>query len=221
MARYRNLQTGRFAAKQNYKKLQKAFADYVRKVDKLLIANVSKYAPSFIRELDQFGVPIDTGNLRDSIGISLYKGGVAVKQWATNPIAIRQQRWGTFNGMIPGGRGWGKDYLANAFGIDISTFENDSDVSMILFAAIPYAKPLSDPDAVKEAGPNKNIFYKKFSHPMATYYAGWFPKLRREFISQCTKGIKKSFLEASDEFGGWSGKSDPLRFELNLDVEEL
>lgn len=98
------------------------------------------------------------------------------------------------------------------------------DVSMVLFVAIPYAAPLSDPDGVKEAAKGRpKPFYPKYSHPMHEYFKNWFPKMRSAFIKACSQGIKKSFIEGSDEFGGWSmdtRKTDPLRFELNLEVDE-
>lgn len=214
--------TGRYT-KKNAKQLEKAFELYKQRLGSRLVRNAKLLAPTFIAGLDHYGVPIDTGNLHDSIGITLWKEGMVVKSWNANPIAVKPQHWGDFNGLIDAGKGFGKDYLARVSKVDYpGEMGLYPDASLILFASIPYAAPLSDPDAVIDEGKSiASEFGYDYERKMHRYYKNWFPKMRKAFIKACAANIKKSFIEGSDQFGGWAapdGKTDPLRFEINVET---
>lgn len=218
MAALRDPITGRFT-KKNAKQLEKAFELYKQRLGSRLVRNAQLVAPSFINGLDRFQVPFDTGNLHDSIGITLWKDGNIKKTWNTSPLAVKEQHWGDFNGLIERGSGFGKDFLAKVNKTNYPEQRNlYPDASLILFAAIPYALPLSEPGAVLE----ESLAESPSEQKMHTYYKNWFPKMRKEFIKACVVNIKKSFIEESGQFGDWktTSNTEPLRFEINVDTLE-
>lgn len=116
-------------------------------------------AQDFLRgTVDAFqGIPRDTGNLHDSIGVAIFEDGNLVGEsgFYAAEVAEKAQHWGAFPEWgIVAGSGYGADY---ALDIETPAFRHwKGSVAVVLAASIPYAGPIDE-------GTSKN-----------PYYVGWF-----------------------------------------------
>ena len=207
MARYRSRKTGRFVSNKNAEKIKRDFEAYSKTVNDKLEYHFATNASKFVGSLGRYSVPVDTGNLHDSIGVGILVDGV-IKKWTgagglkylARPKLItsykmligegeekkhrnyKMQHWGSFNGLIKKGYGTGKDYLEE---IDSKLKrrqtrpEEKGTVTFLCFAAIPYAYPL-------HKGVGKGAYYKN-----------WFFDVLSGFRKQVNSTIKYGFLSGA------------------------
>lgn len=208
----RSRTTGRFVSRKNAEKIKKDFEIYGKTVTHQLEYHFATTASQFVKSLDKFSVPFDTGNLHDSIGIGILVNG-RIKKWTgagglkylarpklitsykmevgrgerLKSRAYRLQHWGSFKGLIEPGKGTGKEYLEEIDSLIKTRLRKETEknnVTFICFAAIPYSLPLN-------RGVGKGAYHKN-----------WFFQVTKAFSNQVNNTIKYGFLskEAYNKF---------------------
>lgn len=118
------------------------------------------------------------------------------------------QHWGTFGGLISKGKGWSGQFL-----LDINKYirrdhANKTDVTIMLFTAMPYSQPINDGYA--RDGMN----------------AGWFEPVIESFAGRLEQGIKRAFLMTKPTVTGkvpgiYKGDIySPFKYEFNLQITQ-
>lgn len=85
--------------------------------------------------LGEGDIPIQYGNLRDSVGLAIYANGI-MQMWKPNPIA---QVPSDYNDRDI----WGREWLQYAIYQAAKQFD-DGNVYLVAFAAVPYAQDVEE-----------------------------------------------------------------------------
>lgn len=114
-----------------------------------------------------------------------------------------RQTWGSFKGAIQPGRGMAADFLEDV-NKNISVSGRPTDVTCVLFAAMPYSQPIND--GLGRGDVN----------------AGWFNILAENFASQLEVGIKRAFINTSHIVSGVykKNKYTPFQYQFDLRLRE-
>lgn len=99
------------------------------------LTSVANSVISYVDNSSVEEIPLLTGNLRDSIGIGIYKGGVLSNMFYCNQIATKPQHYkymGVKYSPI-----WGRELLVEALNNASSVYFDG--VWIVLYAAVPYA----------------------------------------------------------------------------------
>lgn len=199
--------SGRFAsAKQNLESITRRLEEFGGDFESAMETSLRALAEEYVFVADRLysGIPQYTGNLRDSIGVVVFKGSTLKGLYTKTPmIATKEQTWGaTLNHGA--GRGWAKDFIgpvvnqiqhSDAFSTKYMHKERGTtyrvgyrmnsmkaNMRIALFAAMPYSMDLDLGESPIVKGRHQN----------------WFNGLQRQFFGR----VRQSISSVAKQFNG-------------------